>query len=416
MKTKTNSFTKVINFCVLALFLITNMIFFTSCDNGNSPNDNTNEEQNNTQNTDFCEICDGLQTENCGIKHKCDDENCVEYSDNRIYKNGHTHDYCERTDCDGSTHMGADHPTGPTYPEWFKETPIGGENINVKHVDIDAVPGTNAKERFENIFAQYKTHIQSFNLDDKLYTDELPRVNFDLANATEFDQLIGTTDTNKENMCPYNGINDVCKNAIKIITRNIGVSGNKALDKDKFNIYYWAIGNEIYKLACGDGFDECGKTNYEEQKGNADSYSIIGCWAGIHNDAGITPEFDIYITENGTTSLNPRIFTELNTMVTAAATRLNVDPDKIYDALNLSWTANAIHGTHDRTISWTYTNENGQLKNAHHNSFDAGTANCTTNEMVNAIGEVKTAEMVAKIAPTKLNKSIFSHDYGRELV
>ncbi|MBQ3025536.1 MAG: hypothetical protein IJD23_09535 [Spirochaetaceae bacterium] len=54
MKTKTYSFTKVINFCVLALFLITNMIFFTSCDNGNSPNDNTNEEQNNTQNTDYC--------------------------------------------------------------------------------------------------------------------------------------------------------------------------------------------------------------------------------------------------------------------------------------------------------------------------------------------------------------------------
>mgnify|MGYP003480192392 CR=1 FL=1 len=41
MKTKTNTFTKVINFCVLALFLITNMIFFTSCDNGNSPNENT---------------------------------------------------------------------------------------------------------------------------------------------------------------------------------------------------------------------------------------------------------------------------------------------------------------------------------------------------------------------------------------
>ena len=45
MKTKTDYFTKFI--CVLSLFLITNMILFTSCDNGNSPNDNTNEEQNN---------------------------------------------------------------------------------------------------------------------------------------------------------------------------------------------------------------------------------------------------------------------------------------------------------------------------------------------------------------------------------
>ena len=54
MKTKTYSFTKVINFCVLALFFISTLIIFTSCDNGNSPNDNTNEEQNNTQNTDYC--------------------------------------------------------------------------------------------------------------------------------------------------------------------------------------------------------------------------------------------------------------------------------------------------------------------------------------------------------------------------
>ena len=45
-----------------------------------------------------------------------------------------------------------------------------------------------------------------------------------------------------------------------------------------------------------------------------------------------------------------------------------------------------------------------------------GSANCATNEMVDAIGEVKSADMVAKITPTKLNKSIFSHDYGCELV
>ena len=239
MKTKTNSFTKVINFCVLVLFFISTLIFFTSCDNGNSPNDNTNEEQNNTQNTDYCEICDGLQTENCGIKHKCDDENCVEYSDNRIYKNGHTHDYCERTDCDGSTHMGADHPTDTS---WFKETPIGGENINVKYVDINAVPGTNAKERFENIFNQYRTHIEGFTLNE-----QLTNVNFDLANATEFDQLIGTTDISKENMCPYNGINDVCAPAIEEIINNVGSGDTAARDKAYFALYYRAIANECYR-------------------------------------------------------------------------------------------------------------------------------------------------------------------------
>ena len=75
MKTKTNTFTKVINFCVLALFLITNMIFFTSCDNGNSPNENTKtvycdeepvqvtDKNSASHQHDFCDICEGNQTE-----------------------------------------------------------------------------------------------------------------------------------------------------------------------------------------------------------------------------------------------------------------------------------------------------------------------------------------------------------------
>ena len=76
MKTKTDYFTKFITFCVLSLFLITNMILFTSCDNGNSPNDNTNEEQNNNAPTDYCKICDGVQDKN------------------------HQHDYCGK--CEGT--------------------------------------------------------------------------------------------------------------------------------------------------------------------------------------------------------------------------------------------------------------------------------------------------------------------------
>ena len=51
--------------------------------------------------------------------------------------------------------------------------------------------------------------------------NELSTVEFDLNNATEFDQLIGTINPNKENMCPYNGINDVCAQAIEKITQNI---------------------------------------------------------------------------------------------------------------------------------------------------------------------------------------------------
>lgn len=414
MKTKTNSFTKVINFCVLALFFISTLIIFTSCDNGNSPNDNINQQQNNNSQTDYCEICDGLQTENCGIKHKCDDENCVEYSDNRIYKNGHTHDYCneegcviddkiyhtehdycERTDCDGSTHMGADHPTGPTYPEWFKETPIGGEGspIKIRYVDLIEQPdsGTPAEKNQDRV-DQYKKYIESFKINNELSNVKLDNT------VDSFDALIGSTDDNS--YYNKNGINDICKPAIETITKNIAISGNNALDKDKFSIYYWAISNEIYKLACGDRFDECGKTNYEEQKGNADSYSIIGCWAGIHNDADITPEFDIY---NNDGTLNQKVITHFDEMINAAATKLKnqgVTVDDLYNFINLSLTPNAIRGTHDYDASSI-------------NHSISGT--CTENEMVDVIDGVEVDKMTP-IAQAKLNKSIFSHDYGRELV
>ena len=98
MKTKKNSFSKIITFCVLSLFLITNMILFTSCDNGNSSNDNTNEEQNNNAPTDYCKICDGTQEKPCGILHVCDDEECLDHNE-EAQKNGHIHDYCNEQEC-----------------------------------------------------------------------------------------------------------------------------------------------------------------------------------------------------------------------------------------------------------------------------------------------------------------------------
>ena len=238
MKTKTDSFTKFITFCVLALFLFTNMILFTSCDNGNSPNDNTNEEQNNNAPTDYCEFCDGVQTENCGIEHKCNDENCVENADEKIYKNGHTHDYCENNDCDGSTHKNQAHPE---YPTWFEEKNIGGENSPYKAFVIDnsAYNETNdftAKEKINDFLYKYIEYINNLTLNKELTGDV--EINFDKINELglnyKLDGLIGSSKDESGTIFEgINGINDVCKPAIEEIAKNVAIT-NEEIDLDYF--------------------------------------------------------------------------------------------------------------------------------------------------------------------------------------
>lgn len=400
MKTKTNSFTKVITFCVLAFFLITNMILFASCDNGNSPNDNINQQQNNNSQTDYCEICDGLQTENCGIKHKCDDENCVEYSDNRIYKNGHTHDYCERTDCDGSTHMGQAHPE---YESWFKETTIGGENSPYKALCIDSIkyneanPYTTEVERFNNYQNQYKSFIEGLEFSDEFIKQfpEIKNINFaefaeynindQISYKESFDQLI-------------NNINNASTNAVIEVTKNIGISNN-ALDKQFFTLYYKAISNEIYRMGYNGEITtktECiGNETEMEQKyidtkkdcSKYDGYTIIPF------------ENKYFYLENG--ELNPEVVQQFENMITRAAAedRLNIDVKDLRNIIILSLTASSIEGMHDTLSSVTH----------------AHTDECYNNEMVDVIDGVEVDKMTP-IAQAKLNKSIFSHDYGRELV
>lgn len=401
MKTKTYSFTKVINFCVLALFLITNMIFFTSCDNGNSPNDNTNEEQNNTQNTDYCEICDGLQTENCGIKHKCDDENCVEYSDNKIYKNGHTHDYCERTDCDGSTHMGADHPTEPTYPDWFKKITIGGEDSPYKVfvIDNNAYNKTHdftAESKVNDYLDKYIEHINGLTLNKELTGDvEIPTTaikNMVGDNAEwRFDALIGTTSKNEISTNTI-GINDVCKPAIEEIAKNVAIT-NEEFDLDYFYLNFRAFENEAYGLAN----DKNSKT-YTEKKAEIEKDLDS-------NNKHYNIDYSIY-KEDGT--IHPNALQRFDEAIKAATTKLkkqgkNVTEDDLRNIIKLSLTASSIEGMHDYLSSTLLVNEHEH------------TDECYNNEMVDAIYGVDYEEMTP-VAQAKLNKSIFSQDYGRELV
>ena len=385
MKTKTNSFTKVIIFCVLTFFLIINMIFFTSCDNGNSPNDNTNEEQNNNAPTDYCEICDGVQIENCGIKHKCDDENCVEYSDNRIYKNGHTHDYCERTDCDGSTHLGADHPTDTS---WFKETPIGGEDSPYKVfvIDNNAYNETNdftAKEKINDYLDEYIKCINSFPLNKEL-TDEIEIPTTAIKNMAgdnaewRFDALIGTISKNEISTNTI-GINDVCAPAIETITKNIGISGNNALDKQFFTLYYMAISNEIYRMGYNGEITtktECIGNETEMEQKYIDTKKDCSKYDGYT----VLPfENKYFYLENG--ELNPEVVQQFNKMITEAATKLNVIENDLYNIINLSFTASSIEGIHDYLSSTLLVNEHKH------------TDECYNNEMVDVIGDVEVDEM-----------------------
>ena len=404
MKTKTDSFTKFITFCVLALFLFTNMILFSSCDNGNSPNDNTNEEQNNNVPTDYCEICDGVQTENCGIEHKCNDENCVEYADKKIYKNGHTHDYCERTDCDGSTHMGADHPTGPTYSDWFKKITIGGEGSPYEVPCIDSIkyneanPYTTEVERYNNYQNQYKSFIEGLEFSDEFIKQfpEIKNINFaefaeynindKISYKENFDQLIGSTTDSKNG-----SINDACKSAIETITKNIGITSNNPedmeLDNFMFYLYYRAMANEVYNYA------NSGTATYTSKKETIQQYLFY-----VNDATG--NDYKIY-QEDGT--IHQEALQRFDDMINAAVTKLNGQGKQatitdLRNIINLSFTASSIEGLHD------------YLSFAIHKHTDE----CNNNEMVDVIGDVEVDEM-NPIAQAKLNKSIFSQNYGREL-
>ena len=387
MKTKTDSFSKFITFCVLALFLITNMIFFTSCDNGNSPNDNTNEEQNNNVPTDYCEICDGVQTENCGIEHKCNDENCVEYADKKIYKNGHTHDYCKNNDCDGSSHLGADHPE---YESWFQEAKIGGENspIKIRYVNLDAQPDSGtATEKNQDRVNQYKKYIKSFTLNNELSNVKLDNT------VDSFDALIGSTNENA--YYDKNGINDVCAPAIEKITQNIVGSNRPALDKQLFSLYYKAISNEAYRIGYNGEITIQGNNEEDNSstQNSMESKYIETKKACSHYNGNKNLPFESFYLENG--KLNPEVVTAFDAAIQTAATKLGYeDTTELYKYINLSLMGGTIKGTHDYNAS-----------SINHTISDT----CPENEMMDVI---KNAELIAQV---KLNKSIFSQDYGREL-
>ena len=239
MKTKTDSFTKFITFCVLALFLITNMILFTSCDNGNSPN-NTNEEQNNNTPTDYCEICDGVQDKN------------------------HQHDYCGK--CEGIQ------TTPHTCPVELKAEieSIGNGTYTIANFMVD--PGTTEiDEMVAAWLPSAERHIKDFadcfdntannqnlqNLVNVLETESTYNTN----NTTGFDPII-------------NKLNNACAPIFEEIIKNI----DNDLDVAYFKNEYKALSLKTYKDASGNYFDG----NPAQETYNTKKDSLNKAWARMH--------------------------------------------------------------------------------------------------------------------------------------
>lgn len=239
MKAKKNSFSKIITFCVLALFLFTNMILFSSCDNGNSPNDNTNEEQNNNVPTDYCEICDGVQD------------------------NNHQHDYCGK--CEGTQ------TTPHTCPVELKAEieSIGNGTYTIANFMVD--PGTtkidemvaawlpNAERHIKDVLDSFTPEFQA------KYSEELALITdknaFTQSTTSGFDFTI-------------NRLNDSCAPIFEEIIENIDNDFDVACFKNE----YTGLNLKAYKKCSGNYFDG----NPAQETYNTKKDSLNKAWAMMH--------------------------------------------------------------------------------------------------------------------------------------
>lgn len=360
MKTKTDSFTKIITFSVLSLFLITNMILFTSCDNGNSPNDNTNSP------TDYCEICDGVQD------------------------NNHQHDYCD--DCEGID--GKDHicpkpelpatdicniceGTQTDASHYFHVETIGGEGsaYKVAYPDFNKYFDDNYDVQAQRLDPQkmmqdfqdnYENYINSLEFSDKFkaycadkgyqtpadidfktfdeYSSDLMTEYTSYKN--NFDYLIGSTtdDYNKS-------INDICKPIFKDITQNImATSDNPELDKAIIEILYKGIKNEARERA-NQGIT--GNSNESEEYTNTKNNEIKiydGYIQGIDS-------FYQTVEKNGETVevINPEVAKQMDMMLKRAADNMGIELNDAKNMFNLSYTMEPLEKVHDHTFNFGHT-------------------------------------------------------------
>ena len=381
-----NIFSKSVKIFAFTFVVCGTMLMFVSC--GETPNDESEQ------------YCDGVQNEN---HDHCKEPGCV------LDEHTGAHDYCKEQDCDGSNHMGKAHPApvidqcdycedGDNTCVDGSECYAGGKVISLgeNYQAFDAMNGDyfnnyNQQTKIDSLNT-FKTRYEKYvnglinDFSDEFKTKyKIDNINFrtfeyDRNGETHVDPRCAIFDSEIEQL------NDVCAPAIEEITKNIGISGNNYLDKDMFYLYYRAINEEIYNYA------NSGTNNYTNEKNIIKSYLLD------INDYYKT-DYNIY-QEDGT--IHPEALQRFDQMITKAADRLNIDVNVLRKIVNLSFMPTNLKGMHDRIetkIDHTY-NKNG-----------TNTA-CPTSEMVDVIENVSVDDMVAQ---TKLNKSIFSQNFGLEL-
>ena len=312
MKAKKNSFSKIITFCVLSLFLITNMILFTSCDNGNSPNDNTNEEQNNNAPTDYCKICDGVQDKD------------------------HQHDYCD--DCEGID--GKDHICPePTLSAEVEH--IGNGTYSIANFMVSSKDNLNEKIS-ENLECAEK-HIKGFadcfentannqnlqNLVDVLGTESTYNTN----NTTGFDPII-------------NKLNNACAPIFEEIIENI----DDDLDVAYLKTEYKGLSLKTYKDASENYFDG----NPAQATYNTKLTEIETVWNRLHTRNGITPIFDI-VNDIGDKCTNITEHMDKLLLKHDIANDLGISNDDLKKFIDLTLTITSLDAMHDYATAKGYS-------------------------------------------------------------
>lgn len=355
--------TKILSFILFAILLI-----FTSCGDGttNSGNSDIND---NPQ-------LDGDIDDNTQFEDEKTEDNCV---------------YCDDEKIDNSCING-------------NECYAGGKVISLgeNYQAFDAMNGT----RFNTDYDQgkidslntYKTRYEKYVnglIND--FSDEFKtKYSIDNINFRTFEYGRNNNDLVDPSDAIFDSeieqLNDVCAPVIKEITKNIGISGNDEyyndLDKTIFELYYRALANEVYNYA------NSGTNTYTDEKNNI-QYRL----SYANNIAGT--DYKIY-NQDGT--IHPEVLQRFDQMITKAADRLNIDVNELRKFVNLSFTPTTLKGMHDCI----------ETKIDHAYNKDGTNTACPTSEMVDVIESVQVSEMTP-IAQAKLNKSIFSQDFGREL-
>lgn len=308
MKAKKNSFSKIITFCVLALFLITNMILFTSCDNGNSPNDNTNEEQNNNAPTDYCKICDGVQDKN------------------------HQHDYCGK--CEGTQ------TTPHTCPVELKAEVehIGNGTYTIANFMVhndEVTPSDSIQDKVNVWIPLAETHIRK--LVDNFSNEFKTNYSEQLALITDENAFKQNNDFGFD--FTINRLNDSCSP----IFQNVISKVNDETGFDQCNIigYYKAFANEAKKKATSIYYDAY--FQYDE------NYKLNALNAYNFASDSYTIEKDAY--GNVTNAIfNPDITNKMDELLTKHSESIGISTSDLQNLINVSLTISSLDAMHDYAV------------------------------------------------------------------